>query len=310
MTKKIPWLAVYGFGAHIKSTQKKLIILDKGITQEYPLDELGHLLIVGGHTLTSTTISHLIKAGSCVSFFEPDGTPVGTIRPFMENPDMRIHRLQENLPRHRYATMIAQAAIRSRLMRLESIQEKNGSPLFYQGESQILYKSYDELVYLVKLDEIRRLYELTTDMYYEILSRNLPESLHFKRRTVRPQCDPVNAMFSFGYAMLYGNYYVSVFGAGLDPDIGILSEGRSALIHDLCSPVKAEMIDPVVCAMAREQIHEGDYEETPVRCMLSDSVIKNLIAAFKKTIDSEKIDRQIHNFLLSLDNADEFKVMY
>lgn len=309
MTKKIPWLAVYGFGAHIKSTPTKLVILEKGLTREYPLDELGHLLIVGGHTLTSTTISHLIKSGACVSFFEPDGTPVGTIRPFVENPDTRIRRMQENLPRHRYATLLAQAALRSRLVNLERMLDSEGRTLFYQGESQILYKSYDELEFLVKVDEIRRLSDLTTDMYYEILSRNLPEFLHFRRRTVRPQCDPVNAMFSFGYAMLYGNYYVSIFGAGLDPDIGILTEGCGSLIHDLCGPVKADMIDTVVCELAREHIHAGDFEETPSRCMLADSVIQSLTAAFKKSIDNQKIDFQVHNFLLSLENHADFKVM-
>ena len=56
MSRTIPWLAVYGFGAHIKSTQKKLIVLHNGSVEEYPLDEIKNLLIVGGHHLNSTTI--------------------------------------------------------------------------------------------------------------------------------------------------------------------------------------------------------------------------------------------------------------
>ena len=55
MSHDIPWLTVYGFGAHIKSTQKKLIILNKGVQAEYPLEEVRHLLVVGGHILNSSS---------------------------------------------------------------------------------------------------------------------------------------------------------------------------------------------------------------------------------------------------------------
>ena len=32
----------------------------------------------------------------------------------------------------------------------------------------------------------------------------------FRRRTIRPQSDPINAMLSFGYAMLFGNCCISI----------------------------------------------------------------------------------------------------
>src|SRR5208337_1382117 len=93
MSRAIPWLAVYGFGAHIKSTKKNLIILNKGIVEEYPLEEVHNLLVVGGHTLNSTTVFHLLKNGSYISFFEPDSTHVGIIRPFGNCDDKEIKNL-------------------------------------------------------------------------------------------------------------------------------------------------------------------------------------------------------------------------
>jgi CRISPR-associated endonuclease Cas1 len=310
MSSAIPWLAVYGFGAHIKSTQKKLIILNKGIVEEYPLDEIQNLLIVGGHTLNSTTIFHLLRNGSYISFFEPDGTPVGIVRPFGNCNDKEIHQLQAELPRHRYATMIAQASLRSRLIAIEHLQDQRESDLLYDGELQILHNALNEMEYLVKLDEIRRLSNLTSDMYYEILSRDIPACFNFKRRTVRPQCDPINAMLSFGYAMLYGNCCVSVLGARLDPDLGLLHEGPGALVQDFIGPFKAEMIDPVVCSTAHDSLKPGDFEQTSSRCMLSDTLVKNLICAFKKSIDNQKIDRQINNFLKTIQKVEDFTVMY
>jgi CRISPR-associated endonuclease Cas1 len=310
MSQDIPWLTVYGFGAHIKSTQKKLIILNKGVQAEYPLDEVRHLLIVGGHSLNSTTISHLIRNGTYISFFEPDGTPVGMIRPFGDTyPEEQIN-LQQNIPRHRYVTMIAQGALRSRLLALHQLEESQERTLFYQGESQFLHNSLDELEYLIKLDEIHRLSRLSADMYYEILSRDLPEKWGYRRRSTPPHCDVVNAMLSFGYAMLIGNGCVSIIGAHLDPDIGVLREGRSALAYDLMEPFKAEMIDAVVCRFAQVDLGTDDFEMTPTRCMLSDALVKRLIALFQKTLDREKIDKQVDNFSKSLRKVEEFKVMY
>ncbi|HNX17255.1 MAG TPA: CRISPR-associated endonuclease Cas1 [Methanoregula sp.] len=301
---------MYGFGAHIRSTQKKLTILNKGTLEEYPLEQVKNLLIVGGHSLNTATITHLLKNNSCISFFEPDGNPVGIIRPYGNCTDKEILRLQENLPRHRYATIIAQATLKSRLIAIERLQELRGSKILYEGELQVLHNALDEIEYLVKLDEIRRLSNLTTDMYYEILSRDIPDCFNFRRRTVRPQCDPINAMLSFGYAMLYGNCCVSVIGARLDPDIGVLHEGQGALVRDLIGPFKAVMIDPLVCSIARESLKPEDFELTQTRCMLSDALVKKLISTFKKSIDNEKIDHQVNKFLKAIQKSEDFTVTY
>ncbi|ABS55229.1 CRISPR-associated protein Cas1 [Methanoregula boonei 6A8] len=310
MTRAIPWVAVYGFGAHIKSTQKKLSILAKGKVEEYPLEEIQNLLIVGGHHLNSTTFSHLLRNGSYISFFEPDGSPLGILKPWGSTCDTTIRALQEGAPRDRYATALAQAALKSRLIAIEHIQDQQGSSLFYEGELQILHNALHNLEYMVKLDEIRRLSDLTANMYYEILSRDIPREFDFRRRTVRPQCDPINAMLSFGYAMLFGNCCVPVIGARLDPDLGILYEGSGALVQDLMASFKAQMIDGVIWSIARDSLNVGDFEITSNRCILSDNLIQNLMSSFRKSIDNQKLDCQVHNFLQALSNKEDLTILY
>jgi CRISPR-associated protein Cas1 len=305
-----PWLSVSGFGTHITSTQKKLIIRKKNTVEEYPLDTIKNLLVIGGHTISSATIVNLVKNGTYITFFEADGKPIGIIRQFGDKSDTEIHKIQQAVPRHRYAIAIAQAAIKSRLFAIEHVQEMQNSSLFYEGEQQFLHTSQEELQYLIKLDEIRRLHRLTADMYYEIMSRNLPPDFGYRRRTTRPHSDPVNAMLSFGYAMLFGNCCASLIGARLDPDFGLMHEGRGSLVHDLIEPLKADMVDRVVFQIARESLTPADFEQAPGRCILSDELTKKLIGFFHSSIDNKKIDELVYALYNAITNNSEFIIRY
>jgi len=115
---------------------------------------------------------------------------------------------------------------------------------------------------------------------------------------------------SFGYSLLFGNCCVSVIGARLDPDIGLLHEGTSGLVYDLIETFKAEMIDTVICKIANESLGPDDFELSPNRCILSDELIKKLTGIFRITIDNEKIDKQVENFYMAMIGTEDFKVMY
>jgi CRISPR-associated protein Cas1 len=310
METNYPWLSVSGFGAHIKSTQTKLIVQKKSGIEEYTLESVKNLLIVGGHTISSSTITQLIKKGAVISFFEPDGNPIGTISPFGYHNDPEFSHAQQTGSRHRYATVIAQGALKSRLIAINRLQEKLNISLFYEGESDFLHKSLEEMVYLIKLDEIRRIHRMTSDMYYEIMSRNTKYDLGFRRRTLRPQTDPINAMLSFGYAMLFGNCCVSLIGARLDPDIGLLYEGNGSLVNDIAESMKSEMIDDAVFRIARDSLTSADFELTHDRCMLSDEFTRNLIKIFHNTINNNKIDELVFSFSNAIRNNSEFKDLY
>lgn len=307
---EFPWVSVSGYGAHIKSTSRTLTIQKKNSTEEYSLDSVNHLLIVGGHTINSSTINHLVKKGAFISFFEPDGTPVGTIQPHDLVSQPNLTATQEGIPRQRFAIALAQGSIRSRLIALELAEEKHEASLLYEGELELLHKSLQEIGYLIKLEEIRRLHRLTSDMYYEIMARSQPGDLGFRRRTMRPQKDPINAMLSFGYAMLFGSCCVSIIGARLNPDRGFLHDGKGSFVTDLIEPLKSGMIDPVVFQIGRESLESRDFEITKDRCILSDDLMRKMIRAFYISINSKKINEQVFGMLGAIRDNDEIKVLY
>jgi CRISPR-associated protein Cas1 len=294
--QKVPWLTVSGYGAHIKATPTQLIIQRKGEVQNLPLRSVHHLVIAGGHTIHTAAIAHLLRAGGSISFLDMDSTPVGFLHPPLQHPDEEIKAVQKLAPAHRYALAIATGAIRERLTRLERLGEASGAEILYKGELEFLHASLGELEFLVKLDEIRRLFSLSTDMYYEILSRTLPPDLGFRRRTRRPHQDPVNAMLSFGYAMLFSQCMRAVCGANLDPDLGMLHEGTGSLVYDLIEPLKPAMVDDAVFELARLGLHEGDFEHGDRRCHLSEGLVERLLSRLYVSVKGEEIDGMVARF--------------
>ncbi len=301
---------VAGFGGHIKATGTTLSVLLKGQYKEYPLESVRHLLLVGGHNIHTAAITRLLRQGSSISFFDADGTPVGILNPFGEDPVSSVRKMQYERPPHGFARDIAVATLRSRLLMIEQTSEALGTDLFYEGELEILVGILEDLDYLIKMDELRRVHRLAGDMYYEIMSRSLNPELGFRRRTSRPHLDPVNAMLSLGYAMLFGNTIIPLIGARLDPDHGFLREGERSLVIDMIDPMKAGMIDAVVFSIAREGLIDGRYEVSTRRCHLNEEVMGALGTALQESIEQELIDQNVLALCRAIRGKQELRILY
>jgi len=70
------------------------------------------------------------------------------------------------------------------------------------------------------------------------------------------------------------------------------------------------MVDAVVCEIARETLHEEDYELTAGRCILSDDLIHEITGRLHTSIKMDSIDRQVLNLADAIGTGSEFKVLY
>jgi CRISPR-associated endonuclease Cas1 len=290
---QVPWFSVSGFGAHIKATAKNVIIQKDAHVQEVPFGQFNHLLVMGGHTFHTAAVAHLLRAGIFISFFEADGEPVGFIRPFGATEDRVVQQAQHAAFGHNYALAIARGSLLSKLLFIEQFEQESGKPLLYEGELEILRNGLSELEYLIKIEEIRRMHRLLSDMYYEIISRIFPPELGFRRRTSRPYQDVINTMMAYGYGMLFGNTCMAVIGSHLDPDHGFLFQGPKGLVYDMMEPFKPLMIDNVIISLTAEGITKDDYECGSSRCILSDDLMRRLTQLFHNSIEQETIDKQV-----------------
>lgn len=91
------------------------------------------------------------------------------------------------------------------------------------------------------LDQMRGLEGAAAAMYFEAYFSAFAPALGATGRNRRPPRDPVNAVLSLSYTMLYAQATAACWAAGLDPALGALhtlSHGRAALACDLMEPYR------------------------------------------------------------------------
>ncbi len=307
----IPWVTVWGFGADIKSAGDFLFVREKGRRDavRYPFDSFTHLLIAGDNLLHTGVIEQCAKHKTALSFFDAHGNPAGSL---FERCPAPLAAVQECAPAHTFALNAVSASIDSRLRFLHEISEKFPA-LYYQGEFEIISETRSQLEYLITLPELVRAFVLTKSMYYEILSRAVPDSLGYHRRVESLSADPVNVLFSFGYSILYATAALACAGAGLDLSRGNLygrapplKRSQGACVFDIMEPAMAPMVDRVVIGLANDSIMSGNYESAGPRCILSNELRNEFMRRLSGSIDRQCIEENVGSYAAALQTGAHF----
>jgi CRISPR-associated protein Cas1 len=111
----------------------------------------------------------------------------------------------------------------------------------------------------------------------------------FQRRNRRPPRDPVNALLSFGYAMLAKECTVALISEGLDPWWGFYHQprhGRPALALDLMEPLRPVIVDSaVVTAINTAMVQPRHFVRSAAGCLLQPAGRKAFIRAYEARLD-------------------------
>jgi CRISPR-associated protein Cas1 len=145
------------------------------------------------------------------------------------------------------------------------------------------------------IDEVRGYEGAAAARYYEALGACFSPPFEFKGRTRRPPLDPVNALLSFGYTLLFYNIYAIARGRGLSPYVGTLHsirQGHPALCSDLIEEFRAPVVDALVTTLLNKRIiGQGDFHFAETSsgargCFLTDQARRTFITQFEQRINT------------------------
>ncbi|MDE0372415.1 MAG: CRISPR-associated endonuclease Cas1 [Rhodospirillales bacterium] len=117
------------------------------------------------------------------------------------------------------------------------------------------------------------------------------EAFEMNNRNRRPPTDPVNALLSFGYAMLTRTWVVVLSGTGFDPYRGFYHQpryGRPALALDMMEAFRPLIVESaVVTAINNGEIRPTDFVRRATGVNLSNAGRKRFIATFERRLSQE-----------------------
>jgi CRISPR-associated protein Cas1 len=129
--------------------------------------------------------------------------------------------------------------------------------------------------------------------YFEVFGECLANSeFVFTQRTRRPPGNPVNAMLSFGYQILWNHLLALIELQGLDPYQASLHQGHerhAALASDLIEEFRAPLVDALVMWLVNRHIINElqDFFYKDGGCYLNESGRKKFLHAFVQRMEEE-----------------------
>ena len=126
------------------------------------------------------------------------------------------------------------------------------------------------------------------DAFGEML--NVGTGFEVSGRTRRPPTDPVNAMLSFGYAMLAKEALAAIIAVGFEPGVGIyhrIRPGRPSLALDLMEEFRPLIVDSTVLSVVNaREIQAAQFERRGRAIVLSQEGRRTFIGAIERRLRS------------------------
>lgn len=119
--------------------------------------------------------------------------------------------------------------------------------------------------------------------------RDFESEWDFTNRNRRPPRDPVNALLSFGYAILAKECTIALMSEGLDPWWGLFHQprrGRPALALDLMEEFRPLIVDSaVLTAINTGMVTRRNFSRSQAACMLGPKGRKAFLRAYEARMD-------------------------
>ncbi|WP_373542330.1 group II intron reverse transcriptase/maturase [Chamaesiphon sp.] len=256
-------------GATLRKEQSRFIVKSAGKETtgdltEIPIEEVDRVLVFGNIQLSTSAIGVCLEAQIPVIFLSQLGEYKGHLWSSEQTNlllESQQFRQQDDLDfKLKMARKIVAGKILNsrhlllRLNRKRSLVEVDRA-VESIGQAEEIYQ---KLAAMTTLEQIRGYEGAAAASYFGALGQLITNSgFSLTTRNRRPPKDPVNALLSFGYTLLFNNVLSLILAEGLNPYLGNLhgSDRASAfLAFDLMEEFRSPIVDTLVMRLINQKI--------------------------------------------------------
>jgi CRISPR-associated protein Cas1 len=280
-------------GCYVALQQETLLVKQNdAVLQQVQLPLIEQVLVFGQSQLTTQAIRACLWRDIPIAYLSRMGYCYGRLLS-IERGYRQLARYQQTLEgvqRLVVARRIVQAKLHnSRVLLLRQQRRQGSSDLALVVDT--LQHLADQAGQADSVDRLMGLEGAGAAAYFEGFGQCLRQpDFAFVARSRRPPGNPVNALLSFGYQVLWNHLLSLIELQGLDPYYGCLHEGsyrHAALASDLVEEFRAPIVDSLVLWLVNSRVVDAtaDFEARNGGCYLSGSGRRKYLRAFLQRME-------------------------
>lgn len=283
-------------GATLRKDSRRFIIeLGGEILAEIHEFKVDRVVVFGNVQITTQAIAFLFSKRIDTAFMTMQGRLKGRLTPLeSRNVPLRL-RHYELSQRQEFALEISKRMIAGKIANSISIlarYQRNHPEVMFNWAIERMSQLQEEAGRKRTLDSLRGVEGQAASIYFECFGKMIRGKAQFISRNRRPPTDPVNALLSFGYTLLYNEAIGVLALVGFDPYLGFfhgINYGRCSLALDLMEEFRHLVIDRLVVTSVNLGIfqkHHFDIGEDG-GFYLQDEPRKRFLKEYEKLMTSE-----------------------
>lgn len=283
-------------GARLRKNGGRLEVELEGQTlQSLPMGGLRQVILMGqGVSASTPLLYHLARNGVDVVYQSQGGRFAFRLAgPLAKHSALRVHQVQAMTDPQR-AVALARAVVIGKLHNQAATLARYGERAGERGRwaIQTLRDQAARAAAAADVESLRGYEGSGAAAYFAAWPVLFDAGLwRFRGRVYHPPTDPVNAMLSFGYALLLNDIVAAVYRIGLDPAIGffhVVDYGRPSLALDLEEEFRPVIVDSLVLSLVRQGLLQpSDFRarsEGGPAVLLTDDARRFLIARYEERL--------------------------
>ena len=284
-------------GQVLGKASERLVIRQEGeILQEIPVIKVDQIMIFGNAQITTQAMQLCLGERIPVYLLSAAGRYHGVVDAFDTEPVL-LHKAQflksdDPLFCMELARALVHGKISNSRTLLRRLARKRSAPALEKGAAA-LKRVLGQLKSARTIDQVRGFEGNAAWLYFGAMKRLVDPVWRFTGRNRRPPRDPVNAMLSYGYTLLFYNVYSLIRARGLNPHVGYLHPlraGHPALASDLMEEFRALVVDPIVWNLVlNHHLDPTDFTlpvDPEAGCRMSDRARTRFIREMEKKLNA------------------------
>jgi CRISP-associated protein Cas1 len=281
----------------LRKTGDRLLVTKEDQTLlDVQCHKIDGVLIFGNVQVTTQALHELMEHNIELAILTRTGRLVGQLTsPAAKNIELRLiqfRRYDDPVFRLAYAKVLVNTKIANsrNVVLAHARNHPQGQLSAVAAELALLQNSTAEAD---SIESLLGIEGTAARIYFGAFAAMIRTDLPFEGRRKRPPTDPVNALLSLGYTMLFNETAALLDGLGFDPYLGFfhaVDYGRASLAADLMEPFRAPVTDRFTLTLLNLGVFTvEDFKENPrgKAIYLRDEALKRYFAEYETFMNRE-----------------------